>query len=387
MKVLDSIRSKPVRRVIGLMSGTSADGVDAALVEIEERSGFAGLNLIHAVTVPYPDDLAGMIREIDSRGIEEISAMNYAVGESFADAALEVIRGAGIDPSGCDLIGSHGQTVFHRPGGRQGSTWQIGEPAVIAGRTGVVTISDFRSADIVAGGEGAPLVPLADYYLFRPERGIRLLLNIGGIANLTVLTPGKDGVRGFDTGPGNALIDAAVRTLSGGDVTFDENGEIARRGMPDEKMLSGLLGHPFLDRKPPRSTGLNEFGADCLDPLIAAHPDLSLEDMVCTLTHFTARSIARAIGDFVSTGDPGGVVYVGGGGYHNRYLVELLREAIHPLKIEGIDRLGIPVDYREAVAFAVLANETLEGRPGNLVAVTGAKHEVVLGKISLPSAG
>jgi anhydro-N-acetylmuramic acid kinase len=387
MKLLESIRSKPVRRVVGLMSGTSADGVDAALVEIEESTGFAGLDLIHTVTVPYPNDLAGMIRDAGSLGVEGISDMNYAVGESFAAAALEVIRGAGIDPSGCDLIGSHGQTLFHRPRGRIGSTLQIGEPAVIAGRTGVVTVSDFRSADIAAGGEGAPLVPLADYYLFRPERGTRLLLNIGGIANLTILTPGKDCVRGFDTGPGNALIDAAVRTLSRSDATFDENGEIARRGVPDEGLLSELLDHPYLDREPPRSTGLEEFGTKYLDTLRAGYPTLSLEDLVCTLTQFTARSIARAIGDFVSTGESDGKVYVGGGGYHNRYLMQLLGKAVHPLRIEGIEKLGIPVDYREAVAFAILANETIEGRPGNLVTVTGAKREVVLGKISLPYGG
>jgi anhydro-N-acetylmuramic acid kinase len=380
---LDMIRLKKQRRVIGLISGTSADGVDAALVEIREDNGYAGTRLIHALTMGYSPDLRDRIRSIDKGCVEELCELNYAVGEVFAAAALKVLEETGIEPVECDLIGSHGQTICHRPDHRQSSTLQIGEAAVIVERTGIATISDFRGADIAAGGEGAPLVPLADFYLFRPERGNRLLLNIGGIANLTLLTPDREGVRGFDTGPGNALIDLAVQSQNNC-LAFDEHGEIARRGVPDVGMLSELMNHPYLDRKPPKSTGLDTFGKDFMEMLREKYPVITLEDFVATLTHFTAESIAAAI---MECGDPknlGEDIFVGGGGYHNNYLMEVLNDKVAPFRIRGVKDLEVPVDFREAIAFAILANETLEGRPGNLPAVTGARRDVVLGKISIP---
>jgi anhydro-N-acetylmuramic acid kinase len=384
VKRLDSINNKRTRRVLGLISGTSADGVDAALVEIDEADGYEGIRLIHTVTMAYPVQLRQRLLEIDSGGAGALCELNYEVGEWFAEVALRTLEEAGIETAQCDLIGSHGQTVCHVSDGERRSTLQIGEPAIIAEKTGTVTVSDFRAADIAAGGEGAPLVPLADYYLFRPDRGSRLLLNIGGIANLTVLAPDKHGVRGFDTGPGNALIDLAVRSFTGSRMAFDGNGEIARKGRPHPDMLREVMDHPYLGKKPPKSTGLDVYGRDYLNILLEKYGDLSFEDFVCTLTCFTARSIAKAIREFVPLKDLEGDVHVGGGGFHNGYLKEILGDEIQPMRIVAIEELGIPVDYREAIAFAILANETIEGRPGNLTAVTGAGREVVLGKISCP---
>ena len=386
MITLDMIRLKKRRRVVGLVSGTSADGVDAALVEIHEDVGFAGAELVHALTMEYSPELRDQIRDVGKKGVEALCDLNYAVGEVFAITALKVLEEARVEPADCDLIGSHGQTICHRPRGRDGATLQSGEAAVIVERTGIATISDFRAADIAAGGEGAPLVPLADFYLFRPERGTRLLLNIGGIANLTLLTPDRDGIRGFDTGPGNALIDLAVQLLTDR-LTFDNKGDIARRGKPDDEMLSELIDHPYLSKKPPKSTGLDVFGKDFLVVLRERYGGLSVEDFVATLTHFTARSIAGAIKEFGPASGSGKDIYVGGGGYHNRYLMKVLDEEVSPYRIRGVGDLGIPVDYREAIAFAILANETLEGRPGNLLGVTGARREVVLGKVSIPFFG
>jgi anhydro-N-acetylmuramic acid kinase len=384
MKILESLSNKDTRRIVGLISGTSADGVDAALLEIEEKNGFVSARLIHALTLEYPEELQKGIREIGNGNNEELCDLNYILGEIFASAALSVIEKGGLEPADCHLIGSHGQTVCHRPGVGKGATLQIGEASVIAERTGIVTVSDFRAADIAAGGEGAPLVPLADYYLMRPEEGIRLLLNIGGIANLTILTPEREGVSGFDTGPGNALIDSAVRTLTDNRILYDEEGRIAERGKFDSTLLTDLMRHPYIDRKPPKSTGLEMFGDAYLKELLNSHADLGMEDIVATLTHFTARSIARAVKDFVRLEGLEKTLYVGGGGAHNKYLMKILGEEIGSLQVRKIEELGVPVDYREAIAFAVLANETLEGRPGNISRVTGARREVILGKISIP---
>jgi len=382
VKILDRIRRKSLRRVIGLMSGTSADGVDAALVEIREKKGFAGAALTHALTLAYSDRVRGEIREIGAGNVEALCALNTSIGSAFADAALKLIEAAGLEPSDCDLIGSHGQTVCHLP--ERGATFQIGEAAVIVERTGIPTVSDFRSADMAAGGMGAPLVPLADYYLFRPSHGVRLLLNIGGIANLTLLTPEREGVRGFDTGPGNALIDAAVSLFVGRGMTCDRDGEIARKGRIDGELMAELMAHPFLSRKPPKSTGLEVFGRRYVEELRGRFGRLGLEDFISTLTAFSARSVGDEIRRIGMSPDREDILYIGGGGVHNRYLMELLGQAVSPLRTAAIDDLGIPADYREAVAFAILANETIEGRPGNLTAVTGARRAVVLGKISLP---
>jgi len=383
MNALDIIREKRVRRVVGLMSGTSADGVDAALVEIVEDSGFAGARLLNALTIEYPTEVKERLRSISSAAIESISALDFQVGEVFAEAASRVILEAGRRSGDCDLIGSHGQTVCHLPGGDSGSTLQIGQASVIVERTGIVTVSDFRTADVAAGGEGAPLVPLADFYLFRHDLGTRLLLNIGGIANLSIITPDREGVCGFDTGPGNAMIDAAVERSSGGAMAYDDGGKIAAGGTHNDEMLDELLRHPYFSSAERRSTGTETFGKAYVDDLLSRHSDLSMADFVATLTLFTARSIGTAI---KSATPPAGVernIYVGGGGSHNLHLMDLLGREVTPMELKETGELGIPADYREAVAFALLANETVEGRPGNIPAATGARREVVLGKISL----
>jgi len=339
--------------------------------------------LLHALTIEYPEEVKERLRAIGSVGIESLCVLDFQIGEVFAAAASRVILEAGAQAGGCDIIGSHGQTICHLPGGDSGSTLQIGQASVIAERTGVVTVSDFRTADVAAGGEGAPLVPLADFYLFRPDLGARLLLNIGGIANLSVITPEREGVSGFDTGPGNAMIDAAVECLSGGEMDYDDRGEVAAGGTHNDEMLDELLRHPYFGSAGSRSTGTETFGKTYVDDLLSRYSDLSMADFVATLTLFTARSIATAI---KGAAPPAGVernIYVGGGGSHNLHLMDLLGREVAPMELKDTGELGIPADYREAVAFALLANETVEGRPGNIPAATGARREVILGKISL----
>jgi anhydro-N-acetylmuramic acid kinase len=308
--------------------------------------------------------------------------LNFAVGEAFAQAALLVISKAGLNPTEVDLIGSHGQTVRHLPKGSPPSTLQIGEPALIAQRTGIPTIADFRTADMALGGQGAPLVPLVDFLLFGHGLRGRVMLNIGGIANATILPAGGEAgqVRAFDLGPGNALIDGAASHFSGGREHYDRDGQTAAAGRVDQAVLDELMGHEFLQLPPPKSTGREQFGAAFLEALLARH-HLIPADWLATLAAFTARSIAAGLERFAHTAVD--EVWVSGGGAHNLYLMELLRTALPGTKVDKLDGLGISVDAKEAVAFAVLANETLMGRPGNLPSATGAQRPAVLGKISL----
>ena len=284
-------------------------------------------------------------------------------------------------PNPSTLIGSHGQTVRHLPA--SGATLQIGEPAVIAVRTGAVTIADFRTADMAVGGEGAPLVPLVDHLLFVHRHEGRLLLNIGGIANITALPPNADAsaVRAFDLGPGNMLIDAAVAHCTGGREHFDRGGERAARGRVDEALLAELMRTSFLQREPPKSTGREEFGEPFLAEILR-RGTWSDDDLIATLTAFTVQSIAGGIRRFC----PGefAKLWVGGGGVHNPLIMAGLQHALPDIAVKSLADLGVDPDAREALSFAVLANETLMGRTGNIPAVTRAQRPVVLGKIALP---
>ena len=381
MRRLIELAARKRRRVVGLMSGTSVDGIDAVVVELTGSGVDTRQEILVFDTIALPDGLRHEVFSLFDAGasLDALCRANVAMGEAFAEAALLIIKQAGLQPAEIDLVGSHGQTVRHLPA--DGATLQIGEPAIIAARTGVVTVADFRPADMAVGGQGAPLVPLVDAWLFTHPTEDRLLLNIGGIANVTVLSAGPSAGLAFDLGPGNMLADAAVAHFSGRRERFDRDGERAGRGRIDEGLLAELLQHAFLRREPPKSTGREQFGGEMLAKILArGHWDE--DDLVATLTAFTVRSIAEGVTRFCPAGCAG--LWVAGGGVHNPRMMAGLQQALPGLAIASLAELGVDPDAREAVTFAVLANETLMGQPGNVPAATGARRPAVLGKIALP---
>jgi anhydro-N-acetylmuramic acid kinase len=301
------------------------------------------------------------------------------VGRLFGDAALRVLREAGVPPESLDLVGSHGQTVVHDADRLE--TWQIGSPSRIAQRVGVPVVSDFRRADQAEGGQGAPLVPLFDAYVLRSPSVGRVLLNLGGIANVTVLPPGRgtDGVFAFDTGPGNVLIDEFLAHATGGRVAFDEGGHLAARGTVDDELLAGFLEHPYFQEKPPKSTGREAFGAGFVALTLGewGRRGERIEDVVATLTDFTAISVAGSIREWVMDD-----VRVSGGGAHNDTLMVRIAEELESVKVASLQTVGFSPDAKEALAFALLARETVCGRPGNVPRATGASRPAVLGSIT-----
>ena len=358
-------------RVAGLISGTSVDGIDVAVVDLTESAKPVPLSF---KTIPYPAGVREAILAISNAPTHtaQIARMNFLVGELFAAA----VESCGIPLDTIDLIGSHGQTIFHEGdpidlfGHKIASTMQIGEPAVIAERTGIPVVADFRTSDMAAGGKGAPLVPYIDYLLFRSETVGRVVLNIGGIANISVIPAGAapERVIAFDTGPGSMIIDS----LTG---SYDRDGLMARRGKVDSTLLERLLADSYYRAAPPKSTGREQYGKEFL----ASLPPLPLEDLVATATELTVQTIAQAIGAYDGIDE----VIVSGGGAHNIYMMERLRAALHvPLKTSG--DFGIDVDGKEAIAFAVLGHETWNRRPSNLPSATGARHPAILGKICYP---
>lgn len=385
MRRLADLAKKPSRVVLGLMSGTSHDGVDAVIARIAGCGARSRVEFVHHAFRPYPAKLSAAIRLAFSGDTAHICGLNFELGAFFADCALGALVAAGLGRPELDLVGSHGQTIYHRPprGRAGGSTLQIGEGSVIAARTGAVTVSDFRTADMAVGGHGAPLVPYADWILFRRPGGATAIQNIGGMANVTVVTPIADDVLGFDTGPGNALIDEAVRVVSGGKKKYDKDGRMAAGGRLNAKLLSNMLSNPYFGKKPPKSTGRELFGPDMAARIIKENSGLRPADIVCTLTHLTARSIKDAYERFVFPKARPDKLVVCGGGAKNRFLTSLIAEQFQGIRVTGPEELGIPAQAREALCFAALANETLFGLPGSLPGVTGASRPSVLGKISL----
>jgi len=384
---IQDIADKGKMRVVGLMSGTSADGVDAAVVEIGSRK----VRLLAFEMFSYPAALRRQILSLcrpDSARLDDICHYNFVLGEVFADAVIKLCSKSGISLDSIDLIGSHGQTIYHKPGGKRygrrmiRSTLQIGEPSVIAQRTGVTTVADFRPRDMATGGEGAPLVPYADYVLFKHKRLTRAVQNIGGIANVTFLPGGckQDDIIAFDTGPGNMVIDGIVRLITGGRKRYDAGGKMAARGTVDKRLLDELLRHPFFRRRPPKSTGREEFGADFAGRIYrrAGKKGLANADIVATVTALTARSIAQAYRFLKAMPDE---LILCGGGSHNRTLVEMLHAELPRVKMLSADDFGISVDAKEAVSFAILAWATVKGMASNVPTATGAELPVILGKI------
>jgi len=391
------------------MSGTSADAIEVALATA------APPKLLNHTTRPLPRAVRTEILRIAEGApatAAQISQLNFRLGHLFAAAALSALRQFRISPSRVALIGSHGQTIFHQGcpipflGHPTASTLQIGEPAIIAARTGITTIADFRPADIAVGGQGAPLVPFADYLLYRHPKLGRVSLNLGGIANITVIPahakPSQ--VFAFDTGPANMLIDALVAHFSHGRLRFDKNARLARRGHINERLIRHLMKDPYLQLPPPKSTGREYFGASYVMNLLtfARTHKISPADLLYTATYFTAASIADALRSFVLPKHKISQLIVSGGGARNPLLMTQLQlllrvsslsssrhsplATLHfsntPIQVLSSSQLGIPEDAKEAYAFALLAHETWHHRPGNLPSATGARRPAILGKIS-----
>lgn len=396
-KWLESYAAMPERLIIGLMSGTSVDGVDAALVRVSGTGRQTEATLVAYCETPFPDDLRAAVLAL-SHGHGDpasLSRANVGLGYLFANAANAVRQKVGVSPGEVSAIASHGQTVSHTPyiirysaarPVETGATLQIGDAAVIAAQTGVPVVSDFRTMDLALGGQGAPLVPYADWCLLTHPTQTRAVQNIGGIGNVTYLPANANAseVRGFDTGPGNMLIDRAVAWATENRERYDADGRRAAQGRVMTDVLEHLLCDDFLRYAPPKSAGREEFGESYWELLLRGHEWMREEaaDVVATLTAFTAYSIADAYERHLPRMPD--VIILGGGGARNPILRQLLANKVAPVPVLVHEDLGINSDSKEAVAFAILANETLQGNPSNLPSVTGASRPAVLGKITLP---
>ena len=370
--------------VAGVMSGTSADGIDVALVRITPKAGRPKITLLAHHAIDYPAALRRTVlasMNAPQTSTAELARLNWRLGIAYAEAVRAAIEK---HPVKLDLIGCHGQTIYHQAKtaaflGRQiACTWQIGEPALIAQELGVPVVSNFRPADMVAGGQGAPLVPLLDFVLFAHPKRARILQNLGGIGNLTAIpanaTPDK--LIAFDTGPGNMVIDALVSHKTQGRQHYDRDGRIAKASKIHSGLLKAMLSDPYLALAPPKSAGREQFGHEFASGLIAT--GVPIDDLIATATEFTAQSIAHAIHPFEKIAE----LIVSGGGVHNRQIMRRLRELLPHFAVTTTKTHGIDPDAKEAIAFAILAYEHVQGRPANIPSATGARHAAILGKRS-----
>ncbi|MXY99879.1 anhydro-N-acetylmuramic acid kinase, partial [Candidatus Poribacteria bacterium] len=370
-------------------------GIDAAIVEITGNGLEIEVDLIAFETFPFPSGVPQRILALcqpDTSRVDDICKMNFYIGHLFAEAVKHILKKSGMHASDIDLIGSHGQTIHHLPKdantSRYPSTLQVGEPAVIAHETGIPTIADFRVADMAAGGQGAPLVSYPDYLLFQNKIKTVGLLNIGGIANLTVLPANGTfaSVSAADTGPGNMGIDAVVTEITQGSEHYDKAGERAAQGTPYQPIINEWLKHPFFHQSPPKTTGREMFGHTyamaCLET--CRKHKLSDNDCIATLTELTVQTITDYIAKFVTEQNLIDVLYVSGGGVHNQTIMRRLGEQLPNTVVEPVDTSGISADAKEAIAFTILANETLHGNAGNLPSATGASVRKILGKFVCP---
>ena len=393
---------KDVRRVVGMMSGTSVDGVDAALVEISGTDSEPKVKLLAFENKPYPPQVREKIFSLFTPAnatVDKVGYMNFLLGEIYAKSALNVIEKAGLKPEDIDAIGSHGQTIWHAPipespdGIPVAYTIQIGEGSVIAERTGITTVSDFRVADMAAGGQGAPLVPFSEYLLYRREKETILLQNIGGIGNMTVMPAGAKprDIFAFDTGPGNMIIDAVISAVTNGEKTYDAGGEMAAKGKVCGALLDILKEEPYYSQPLPKTTGREHFGVQYTAKILdwwKKNP-IPAEDLLATVTDLTAYSIADAYERYVLPKYQASEIIVGGGGSYNATLLGFMKKrfAPHGVAVRTQEDLGLSSDAKEAVAFALMADCCLRGKANTLPSVTGAKHPAVMGKISRPYRG
>ena len=393
---------KEVRHVVGMMSGTSVDGVDAALVEISGTDSEPKVKLLAFENKPYPPQVREKIFSLFTPAnatVDKVGYMNFLLGEIYAKSALSVIEKAGLKPEEIDVIGSHGQTIWHAPipespdGIPVAYTVQIGEGSVIAERTGILTVSDFRVADMAAGGQGAPLVPFSEYLLYRREKETILLQNIGGIGNMTVMPAGAKprDVFAFDTGPGNMIIDAVISAVTGGEKTYDAGGETAAKGKVCNALLDILKEEPYYRQPLPKTTGREHFGVQYTEKILSWWKEnpIPVEDLLATVTDLTAYSIADAYERYVLPKYRASEIIVGGGGSYNATLLRFMKErfAPHGVAVRTQEDLGLSSDAKEAVAFALMADCCMRGKANTLPSVTGAEHPAVMGKISQPYKG
>src|SRR5216683_3110390 len=376
------------------MSGTSADAIDVALARISGAPPRLNAKLLNHTSLHFPPQLRKeILRVAEQQPISagELSQLNFRLGEIFAEAVLTACRRFRVSPKKIALIGSHGQTIFHQGrsvpylGRRTASTLQIGEPAIIAARTGITTIADFRPADIAQGGQGAPLVPYADYLLYRHEKLGRISLNLGGIANITVIPAAARPAQilAFDTGPANMLIDALIAHFTHNRQRYDKDAHLAQQGRAIPALLDELLRDPYLKLAPPKSTGREYYGRSYVENLLrlGRRHHAKSNDLIRAATIFTALSIVDALNRFVLPKAKIHQLIVSGGGAHNPLILAQLAAALPQIEIVGSPQLGVPEDAKEAFAFAVLAYETFRGRPSNLPSATGARRPAILGKI------
>jgi anhydro-N-acetylmuramic acid kinase len=380
--------------VAGIMSGTSLDGIDVAVVDIASLSPFR-FELLASHTEAYAPEVRAAILGVSNceAHTADLARLHVLLGELYADAVERALEAGGIVPTQLSLIGCHGQTIYHQGDARTylgrniACTLQIGEPSAMAERFGVPVVSDFRPRDMAAGGTGAPLVPFLDYLVFRDERTPRIALNIGGIANLTAIPAGAAAgdLIAFDTGPGNMVMDSLIRRATGGRETFDADGARARAGTPLEDFVDAeMRGNPYYAAIPPKTAGREEYGDAMVEAL--KRTGRPVEDLLATAALLTARSIAHAVTQFALPRLGAGLaeteMLVAGGGRRNGFLMDLLAQELPGLHIEGTERFSLPTDFKEAIAFAALAYAAFEGEANNVPSATGARHPAILGKIS-----
>jgi anhydro-N-acetylmuramic acid kinase len=391
--IFRKLTAKKNRLAIGLMSGTSLDGMDAVLVEIEGAGLSICVKFLDFLTLPYNDELHSILIKAvmgEEGGSRLICDLNFLLGEIAAEACLELCRKAGIRLEMIDFVGSHGQTVFHQnepvsfAGRPIRGTLQIGEASAISEKIGCPVVSDFRVRDMAAGGQGAPLVPYTEYLLYRDKSKTLALQNIGGIGNITLLPAGCDvaDIVAFDTGPGIMVIDAVARTLLR--TPWDDEGRNAAAGKVNVGLLEWMFAFDkdYLEKRPPKSTGRERYNDGFVRMLLsrAREDSLATNDILATVTRYTAETISLGTEKFCAPSPE--ELYVSGGGLHNKTLMAAIRESLPGCAVRSGDELGIPADAKEAVAFAVLANETIFGLCNNAPSATGASHPVVMGKIS-----
>ncbi|MGX7263856.1 anhydro-N-acetylmuramic acid kinase AnmK [Enterococcus crotali] len=369
---------------IGLMSGTSLDGIDAALVEIAGKNETTTVKLIDFLTVPYSKETLQRIREalsLETSNVEKVCSLNVELGELFAQTVLDVCKKSGISSEDLAFIGSHGQTLFHIPFARDklyASTLQIGDPAVICERTKTTVVSNFRERDMAVGGQGAPIVPYSEYVLYQKPETTRLLQNIGGIGNVTVIPKSGEitDMIAFDTGPGNVIMNELCLYFFNQE--YDQNGVYAKQGKVSQALLEELMAHPYIQKSYPKTTGREEFGKQFTTALLEKW-SLEPNDFITTATMFTAKSIAKAVQPFIQGKTE---LIIGGGGSYNQTLIAMIKAELPEVHVLIQEEIGFSSEAKEAIAMAILANQTLQHSQGNVPSATGADRAVPLGSIT-----
>ncbi|MCX7877324.1 MAG: anhydro-N-acetylmuramic acid kinase [Ignavibacteria bacterium] len=386
---LCSIIKKKERTVIGILSGTSVDSADAVLVKIKGSGINSEIRVLDFVSLPFSDELKSAVfkaSEVKTSRVDHICRLNVIIGAFFSDAIFKLLKRNRLSKDQIDLIGSHGQTIHHLPdnnkyvGYKTKSTLQIGDPSVIANLTGITTVGDFRIADCAVGGDGAPLVPYLDYILFSHKESNRLLVNIGGIANITFLRAGSgmNDIKAFDTGPGNMLIDALSKIFF--KTSYDRSGRLARNGSVNTELFNYLLKDSFYRKTPPKSSGRESYGEPYVKKLVQISKKMNKYDVIRTVTEFTAYSVWYNFNQFINCKSDCEII-VSGGGSKNPVIMKSLKNYFRNFKVSVLNYRGITSANKEAVLFAVLANECISGNPTNIRSVTSSGRKVILGKI------